>query len=76
MKCPSLLSSLLASVIFLVVGAAPAFPQTSEQALMNLEMIPDSVLEVLPGLGHGQCGINHGEDFAKKVEELLRETGG
>lgn len=43
MKCPSLLSSLLASAIFLVAGAAPAFPQTSEQALMNLEMVPDSV---------------------------------
>ena len=43
MKCLSLLSSLLSSVIFLVAGAAPAFPQTSEQALMNLEMVPDSV---------------------------------
>ena len=40
------------------------------------ELIPDSVLEVLPGLGHGQYAINHGESFAKKLRELLRETGG
>lgn len=40
------------------------------------ELILSSVPEVLPGLGHGQYSINHGEDFAKKLEELLRETGG
>ena len=40
MKCPSLLSSLLASVVFLVGGAAPAFPQTSDQMQAA---VPDSI---------------------------------
>ena len=40
MKCPSLLSSLLASVVFLVAGAAPAFPQTSDQMQAA---VPDSI---------------------------------
>lgn len=60
----------------LVLAGEKETGQMCRSARKLREMIPDSVLEVLPGLGHGQCGINHGEDFAKKVEELLRETGG
>ena len=40
MKCSCLLSSLLASVVFLVASAAPAFPQTSDQMQAA---VPDSI---------------------------------
>ena len=61
--------------VLVLVGEKEA-GQMRRSARKLQEMIPGSVLEVLPGLSHGQYAINHGEAFAKKLEELLRETGG
>lgn len=67
------MGSTAAKVLVLVGAKETGQMQRSARKLQAL--IPDSVLEVLPGLGHGQYAINHAGAFAKKMEELLRETG-
>ena len=60
----------------LVLAGEKGPPHMLRSARKLRELMPGSVLEVLPGLGHGQYAINHGEAFAKKLRELLWETGG
>lgn len=60
-----------AKVLVLVGEKETGQMQRSARKLQAL--IPDSVLEVLPGLRHGQYSINHGEKFAERIMELLHK---
>lgn len=60
-----------AKVLVLVGEKETGQMQRSARKLQAL--IPDSVLEVLPGLRHGQYSVNHGEKFAERIMELLHK---
>lgn len=60
-----------AKVLVLVGEKETGQMQRSARKLQAL--IPGSTLEILPGLGHGQCSVNHGEKFAERIMELLHK---
>lgn len=60
-----------AKVLVLVGEREPQHMLRSARKLR--ELMPGSTPEVLPGLGHGQYAINHGEAFARRVGELMEE---
>ena len=60
-----------AKVLVLVGEKEPKHMARSARKLQ--EMIPGSRREILPGLGHGQYAINHGEAFARRITALMEE---
>lgn len=58
-----------AKTLILVGEKEPKMMLRSAQKLQ--ELIPGSVKAVLPGLGHGQYAVNHGESFARRIVGLL-----
>lgn len=44
-----------------------------KSAEMIHQALPKSILQVLPELYHGEFSINHGEDYANIIREIIRE---
>lgn len=70
-EAPQELEHTTAKVLVLVGEKEPQ--QMGRSARKLRKMIPGSTLEVLPGLGHGQYAINHGEAFAESVRAWVAE---
>jgi len=58
-----------AKVYVLVGGKENHTMQTSAKIIHHA--LPESILQVLPKLYHGQFSINQGKEYARKIREII-----
>ena len=68
-RLPAALSGCRAQALILV--GSRELPVMKRSARRLAAALPHSTLEVLPGLGHGAYSINHADQFARRLRQLV-----
>ena len=55
--------------VHIVVGEKER-PMMKKSAKLIQDIIPGSIMQVLPGLYHGELSINHGKKYAEKIFKM------